>query len=278
MKMNKFFAILAMLLIFVSNNLIAQGSFYPKTTNETAMINEGIVFGIKGGVNCPRLYYTNSYLSDLPHDFVLGISGGVFVEIPFLNIFSVAPELNYQQRGGATSYVYEKVYNVNYKLQSGYASIRVPVYCYIPASKIFRPYLYLAPDVGYAFQGNISLAQPGLDIPQSDISISDANINRYYVGALGGVGFRVNVPMSRVTMVLKMDAAVNGGFLDTFSKREHQETVTATNVHAYNMQGKRFSRGLEISLSVGFIRNEADGCGNFGYYKQKQVKLSNHGF
>ncbi|MBO7083065.1 MAG: PorT family protein [Bacteroidales bacterium] len=276
--MNKFFTTLAILLTVVSFKLTAQGTFYPQR-NYDSSINKGIVFGIKGGVNLPRLYYTNSYLKGLPQDLVFGLTGGIFVEFPLFDILAIAPEFNYQQRGGATHYTYEQYYDVKYQLQAGYLSLRVPLYCYIPVSKKIQPYVFLAPDLGYVVNGNISLSQlrqpkqsgqPELDITGSNIAVSDANINRLYAGALGGVGVRTNIALSSFTLVIKTEAALNWGFLDTFSKKEHQETAISTNVHAYNMQGKRYSRGLEVQIGFGFISNGVDGCGHFTYHKSKR--------
>ena len=105
--MKKFLTALALMMAMTSNHLKAQKSFYPARIQDEAKINNGIVIGIKSGMNCPRLYYTNNYLADLPHDFMIGVSASAFIEFPFLKVGAIAPEFNYQQRGGATSYIYE---------------------------------------------------------------------------------------------------------------------------------------------------------------------------
>lgn len=260
------------LLLYAVVNLSAQGQILPSYAVETNYY-EGLLFGLKGGVNFPRLYYTNQYVSDLPHDFVMGFSVGAFVEIPFNEWLALAPELNYQQRGGATSYVYEQEYNVSYSLKANYASVRLPLIGYLRTSRSVRPYLLLGPDVGYVINGEISLSQPGLDIPDSHINLTKSNIDYWYVGMLGGVGVRANLVFREVVLVVKMDAAINFGFTDTFSDAEHNETATPTNVHAYNHQGKRLSRGLEINLSIGYIREKKDDvCGRFKTYRAKRAK------
>lgn len=271
--MNKYFTVLVLLLVITCNFMEAKNPYYPTRTRDEAKINNGVIFGIKGGLNCPRLYYTNSYLTDLPHDFMMGVSASTFVEFPFLKIIAIAPEFNYQQRGGTTSYIYEEIYNVSYRVEAYYVSLRAPFICYIPASKTVRPYLFVAPDAGYVTSGRISLSQPELDIEGSEIRLNNSNINRYYLGLLGGAGIRMNIPLRGFTMVIKTDAAINFGFIDTFSESEHQETATSTNVHAYNHQGKRYSRGLEIHLGIGFIRNkEDDVCGHFNSYHPKHIR------
>lgn len=272
--MKKLFTVLALLLAMTCNPLVAQGTFYPSRSHDTQKTHKkGIVYGIKGGVNFPRLYYTNRYVSDLPHDFMYGFTAGTFVEFPFIDELTIAAEIIYQQRGGGTSYIYEENYDVSYMLKANYVSLRVPFSYYFPISKTVKPYLFLAPEFGYALNGNISLTQPGLDIPSSYVDLNNSNINRYYFGVLGGPGIRFDFPFGGFTLVLKTDAAINYGFLDTFSPSEHQETATPTNVHAYNHQGKRFSTGLEINLGIGFIFHKRDdACKSFGTYGPRHVR------
>lgn len=268
--------VVAVVLLFWAFNLSAQTKkFYPSLTREEAGTSDGVLAGLKGGINIPRLYYTNANLRDLPHDFIVAPSAGIFIEFPLFKNFAIAPELNYQQKGGATSYIYENDYEVCYQLEAEYASVRIPIILYVPNSKIIRPYLFVAPDAGYVIGGKISLTQLGLDIENSQIGLNNSNINRLYYGLLGGAGVRMNFPFPSFTLILKADAAVNFGLSDTFSESEHNETASPTNVYAYNHQGKRNSRGLEISVSLGFIRYKGDDvCDHFNRYKTKRMKYN----
>lgn len=237
--------------------LVAQEIYYPSRPLNIH-INDKILFGLKGGVNLPRLYYSNKNLKKLPHDFMLCPTVSAFVEYKIYKKISMAVELNYQQRGGATSYVYEKDYNVTYKFQADYASVRLPFYWYWSNNYKFSPYLFLAPDFGYAIGGNISLSQPGLPIEYVSVAINDANINRMYIGLLGGIGIRKNVYRQNWIWTYKADAALNWGFLNTFAYSENNDTSTPTNVNAYNSQGRRASVGLEINISIGLSRDQVD--------------------
>lgn len=238
-----------MFLFVISASTTAQ-----KSNSSQQYEKNTIITGLKIGANIPRMYYTNKYIKDLPHDFMIGPSLGVFVEFPLFRFLSVATEINCQKRGGATSYKYEQDYDVNYKLQTYYASLRIPFYIYYPIKKNTHPYLFVGPDAGYAFSGDISLSQPGLDIAESNVTLNKSNYNPYYFGILFGVGIRHNIILTNYVVVIKYDAAINFGFTDTFSQSEHDETSTSTNVHAYNHQGERLSRGLELSISIGLIR------------------------
>lgn len=268
---NNVFIIISLLLFVAMDNISAQ-IVLPARAMETNY-NERFVFGLKGGINCPRLYYTNHYVSDLPHDFIIGLSSGFFMEFPVSNHLAIAPEFNYQQRGGSTTYEYEHDYLVHYCLKANYTSLRLPVLGYWQITRNIRPYLMLGPDWGYVINGDFSLSQPGLDIPESYVKLNNSNMDFFYFGLLGGAGVRFNLIFSGITLIIKTDAAINFGLTDTFSKNEHDETANPTNTHAYNHQGKRLSRGLEISFSIGYIPEKKDDvCDHFRLFRGKQIE------
>ena len=265
----KILLVLSMLHLFLT--LSAQKVQLPSFALK-ANYNERMFVGLKCGINIPRLYYTNEHLQDLPHNFIISPSVGAFIEVPFSTVLSVAPELNYQQRGGATSYLYEQYYHVSYQLNAHYISVRFPLNCYAPIHPSFRPYLFMGPDMGYVIAGRISLSQPGLEIPGSEVVINNSNVNRVYIGALCGAGLRFNVELPQITLVIKTDAALNWGLIDTFSKADHDDTATPTNINAYYIHDKRLSRGLEIHLSVGYVPNKKDDiCDHFGYFRNTYI-------
>ena len=245
----RFRSILTLLLFFVfCINLMAQKKF----------------FGVKAGINMPRLYYSNPALNKLPHDFKISPSISIFAEFPLLKGLSIAPEINYQQRGGATSYLYENEYDVTYSVDANYFSLRVPVSYYIPIKTYLLPYLYAGPDVGYAFNGKISLSQPGLGVGESNMDINNSNYNPFYLGVLLGAGIRHDFEFDNIVCIIKLDVALNLGINDTFSRSENEETSNPTNVNAYNPQKGRHSRGMEIHLCLGFIRkDDKSACRSF---------------
>ena len=257
----RFFVIVLSLLCVGSS--FAQKRFFPSTTGVRPKVNKGVIYGVKVGANSTWLYYTNPHLRVLPHDLMIGPTASIFVEVPFHDVFSIAPELNVQQKGGATSYIYEENYHVEYKLKALYASARIPLLFYVPVSDYFKPYAFGAAEIGRAIGGFISLSQPGLEIPEVSLPISASNMNEWCWGALVGAGIRVNIPLPHFTLVMKMDAAYNLGLSDSFSTQEHDETATPTNVHAYNHQGARFLRGLELNVGIGFVPAKRSVCDQF---------------
>ena len=222
-------------------------------------INDKALCGIKGGVNFPRLHFTEENLNKLPHDFLIYPTASLFAEFKVYKRISLGVELNCQLRGGATTYTYETDYTVNYKLHARYISLRLPVYCYLFNYQTIAPYLLLGPDLGYAYNGDISLTQPGLPISEVSVSINDSNINRFNWGMMAGIGVRKNADLNNWMIVLKLDLALNWGHLNSFSPAEVNETATPTNVHAYNSQGKRLISGVELNLSIGVSKTHNSG-------------------
>lgn len=234
-------------------------------------VSNGIVYGIKVGANSTWLYYTNPHLKVLPHDLMIGPTASVFIEVPFYDVLSFAPELNLQQKGGATSYIYEQDYHVEYKLKAMCASARLPLLLYIPVSKYFKPYVFGAAEIGNVIGGSISLSQPGLEIPSVSLPISASNMNMWYWGPLVGVGFRENIPFPRFTVVMKLDAAYSWGLSDTFSQQEHDETAIPTNIHAYNHQGARYLKGIELNVGIGITPAKRSICDQFNSSFKRQI-------
>ena len=270
--MNRRFFIMLLFVLCVGSSF-AQKSFFPSAKGVKPKVSKGIVYGVKLGANSTRLYYTNSHLSVLPHDFMIGPTASVFIEVPFFGVFSVAPELNVQQKGGATSYIYEQNYHVEYKLSAMYASARLPLLFYVPISEYFKPYVFGAAEIGRAIGGSISLSQPGLEIPSVSLPISTSDMSEWYWGPLVGAGFRVNIPFHHFTLVMKMEAAYSWGLSDTFSLQEHDETAIPTNVHAYNHQGARYLKGLEVNIGIGFTLAKRSICDQFNSSFKSQVIL-----
>lgn len=233
------------------------------------------LYGLKGGATLPRLYYSDPSLGNLTHYDTLRLpSAGLFVEFPLHNRLSLAPELNRQYRGGVVTYRNPAHGTTTYQMDACYLSLRVPVCYYLIDNSFFSPYLLAGPDLGYAYQGSLILDQPGMPIPHEEIAINDYNLCRFHLGALAGAGLRLNLSVSRVIFVVKLDAALNWGLTDTFSLFEKDETSQPVNVHAYNHQGQRLLRGVEAHLSLGCIFKGGlkDACGNFqSTYKRKKV-------
>ncbi len=226
-----------------------------------------IVVGLKGGINLPYMDYTDPNLSSLPHDTLLKPIGGIFVEIPVRDYFSVAPELMYMQRGTATSFYNRDSVWTDYDMNYHSVELRVPCIFSYKVNNWFQPYAFVGPDFGYVLGGNIiqDRTQNGTQLSHDSIGIGSSNINKFHFSVLGGVGMRFNINFSTFTLVTKLEAAYNYGILDTYSRNEHVESSDPTNVNAYNTTGYRYSKGLECCLSIGIPLRFAgkDACAAF---------------
>lgn len=79
--------------------------------------------------------------------------------------FSVRPELSLLRRGGRIVDIGKDMYDENidgihYALKSRFVDIRVPlVYSFMKAESRIRPYVYIAPVIGFATRGTIRMQE-----------------------------------------------------------------------------------------------------------------------
>ncbi len=256
--------VLISLLGLLATAMMGQQRFIPSRPPSDALLYERPVFGVKGGLTLPWLSFTDPRLMDLAPDVMPQRSLGAFVEFPLHRVVTLAPELDWQTRGGSTTYRYANHFPETYSIRAQYIALRLPVMGYYPVSDRLKPYLFVGPDLGYAFRGDIRLSHPK-DSPLLDFTdtISSYNYRRLSLGVVGGAGVRYNLPLLLVTLVFKADVSFHAGLTDTYSWRELAGQSSPLNVSAYHLNGGRFLRGLEFHLGVGFFINKPDGCGGF---------------
>lgn len=276
--MKKIF-LLAVCFVCLVGNLVAQdglvfNKFQKKGDKDRS---KAVVIGLKGGLNMANMVFTDKALSDLDENIVFRPIGGVFVEIPVMGGLSLAPELMIVGRGTDKSYVAreEQEQNItdvitNYSIESFYIDFRIPVIYRFVISDWFNPYIFAAPDAGFLLGGNISLnkMQNGTVLEEESMSveIGKANMKTFTMGVVAGVGLRFNMDFQRFSLVWKIEAAYNCGFIDTYSSMEKDDSAISGNVNAYNVTGHRYNRGIEALISIGlplkFSKN--NGCSDFG--------------
>lgn len=225
--------------------------------------------GVKGGVNLSKMMFTDWHLSDLPQQFAIRPTGGVFVDLPLTRFLGIAPELVYSERGMRTVYTHYSGYDVDYSIKSRYVDFRLPVLIGVELLPWFQPYLVFGGDVGYLLGGKVHLQQTGLPNPDLTVNLGKANMNPLYLGAFGGLGFRFFKAVNGHRAQLKIEATYNHEFLDTFSVMEHNDDAVPENVNAYNITGKRFPQGIEISVGVTLplMPDKNDACYTFSRNK-----------
>ena len=233
--------------------------------------------GLKGGLNMPEYHYSSSDLNALGKDTVMFINSlrptaGVQVEVPIGEYLYVAPELLFVSRGDSRCF-----HNIptntdlTYTAVVNYFDLRIPVGYVFPVSDFFQPYVFIGPDFGlvipYIKKYDLNLA--GLFYQGGEaVEVNKSNMTPFDVAAIGGLGFRFNIPCGRFSLVTKLEAAYNFGFLNTFSKDEMNSQVPAANLGSggthYSL-GKRYNRGVEATLSLVLPLKfqKGDACSNW---------------
>ena len=92
-----------------------------------------------------------------------------------------------------------------------------------------------------------------------------ANMYRFHAGAFAGVGVRGKVTLIGQDYLFKLSASFHQGFLDSYSKYEHNGSAQAVNVNAYKVTGERWPQGLEVTLGIAIPLDNGfyDACSSF---------------
>lgn len=247
-----------------SQELIFPSFVQPDRSNVTTI-------GFKGGIGAPSFLYTNPKLKKTPRDWFFRPLGGLFVDIP-INEWLITPSVMYTGLGISTTYIYKNDYKVHYLVHSNYLDYRLSVSYRKRLTREFFVYAFLSPGLGVLLDGDLSLNQPGLDIPSVSIEMTDANMRETNIFVAGGIGAQYYINMPRFSLTMKLEIGYNQGVSNTFSQKEIDETAIPTNVFAYNT-GKRFTRNIEMLFHIGLpLKFDKLKCFNFGSTKQNDIK------
>jgi hypothetical protein len=246
-----------------------------------AQTDNTISIGLKGGVNMPRMgYLGNRYLNSLPQATQITPMGGLFVDIPIGNVFVVAPEFDYVERGTDITYEHVSGMQVHYNLAVKFVDFRLPLEFRIPIKPYLQPYATIGAGAGMRLGGKIHMDRTDPAPLDATIDVGDANFTKIYAGAFAGIGIRSLVSIGNFDMLFKLSATYHHGFLDTYTKVEREEAVPAVNVNAYNISGSRLPQGLEVCLSIGIPLKapEDDACRTFSHDRYRRHGSGRHLF
>ena len=243
---------------------------------------KSVSIGIKGGLAFPGMTYSDKHLSNLKQDFHSDPIGGLYVDVPFGNIVSVAPEAMFVQRGVTMNYQHYSGADVNYSINSRYVDLRIPVLARLKVTDGFQPYVFAGAEAGYLLGGQIHIDRQAPVAMTETINIGKANMAAIHVGAYAGLGIRSDNDFGFATIFVRIEASYHRGFIDSYSDMEHAETAIPVNINAYNIMGKRIPKGLELCLSIGMplhFGNSDDACSTFkNNYRPKHRKGVFYGF
>ena len=267
---------------------LASMNVFAQNTNK-----HDVTLGIKAGLNHSTFIYTDKNLKSLPNNIFIRPDIGLFAEVFINDNTSLAPEVFLYSKGNLTKYQYEGYYNVTYTVKTKYIATRVPVYYYYqtftksghnirPFNKNLnttRLFVVFAPGINYLLGGNISLTQPGLPIDEVNINVGKANMNNVDFSIFIGAGGS----FTNSSLTSKVELGYNIGLINSFSQMEINESSNSTNIHAYNITGKRFNHNIELNISIGIpmkvgksVNDACESSNRYIFYSGKKHNKSNN--
>ncbi|MBE6232321.1 MAG: OmpA family protein [Bacteroidales bacterium] len=168
--------------------------------------------------------------------------------------FFIRPEVTFLGRGG-TQY-FNGVSDVTqgiYRLKSGYVDLRVPVmYTFLDESSLVRPYVFVAPVLGFSTGGTLSLQEYTMSgYEHYAMKLSKANMASAYFAASVGAGAKFQFKIAKKTFYVGLEAGYEYGITDTYSKKERKGDIVSVNGTRAVVAGVRKFSGVEVRASFG---------------------------
>lgn len=192
---------------------------------------------------------------------------GIFVEGEFgkNRQFAVRPELMFTTRGGGLKniginqldYYEEGIEDIFYKVKSHYIDIRVPlIYNIGTYDWVVRPYVYVAPILGFSTGGNIRLQATYEDCAYEGyaVDLNKSNYNSVYFAGAVALGARYHFPLGSSKAFVGLELMYEYGFTDTYGSNEKKGD--AININPWfpanaKVEGTRKYQGLEAKVTLG---------------------------
>lgn len=230
--------------------------------------------GVGGGFHTNFMRY-----SDLDEDYYpdsKNLNSGVFnvffqYEFGNKRQFAIRPEIALLRRGGKLVnirsnepdfYEMEGIEDIHYTLKSRYVDIRVPlIYNFLDADSKIRPYVYIAPALGFATRGTIRMQEDDVDGSYYGygMDLSKANMAGVYFSGSIGVGAKYQFEIAGNTFFVGLEADYELGFTDTYGSKEKDGEATVNpdlvemewSKPGYELEGTRKFSGFEIKATLG---------------------------
>lgn len=248
--MKKLFAILFFIALAV--NLTAQVDYSFGNVKHKRDKSTVPTIGIKGGLTNYHMHFAYDKYNKLSNDFVLKPGFGLFIEYPLkksLKNFAIGGEVMMINRGFRKSFNFRGYMPEVDEINTKYLDVRIPITYYFRNTEILNPYIFAAPDFGFCYSGEFTKTfSENPEYNQSlDISDSDA-MSSFDISLAVGAGIKYNIHFQMFSIVLKLDASYNFGFLNT---NNASEPVYVDNIAYHVKDDSRRNRGLEFMLSIG---------------------------
>ncbi|MCD8282761.1 MAG: OmpA family protein [Prevotella sp.] len=235
---------------------------------EEKVNNSTWYFGIGGGYRLNHMSFSGLDKTYFPTSKFTG-SGmfSVFVQGEFgrQNNFAIRPQVSFLNRGGKLTEINKSSYgedidDINYKLKAHYVDIRVPlIYNFCNRNSVVRPYVFIAPVLGFSYGGKINLEEDDADATYSgyQVDVSKASMSSVYFAGQAGLGVKFAIPVGDNRCFLGVEASYEYGFTDTYSGKEKDSEsydVAQLFSRSYKINGSRKLSGIEFQavLSIPF--------------------------
>lgn len=224
-----------------------------------------LFIGAAGGVRINHMRFSELNKNTYPsRDWTNGGVFSVFVDFEFGNNlqYALRPEFDFSRRGGRLSNINNEILGAGvtdqtYNVAINYWDFRMPVmYNFLDAGSMFRPYVFVAPIIGFPSSGDIQLRGIGADGSDKSYKVDASKSNlasTYFAMALGG-GVKCYFPVGDSKWYVGVEAAYEHGFTDTYSDKEKQQLANVnTDLFGSNYQvnGSRKFSGFEFKLTIG---------------------------
>ena len=251
--------------LFIIGFLLGLNLVSEAQMQRNAVESKAVAIGLKGGVNLPRMLYTNNpAVSQLAQDLTFTPMGGVFLDIPLGSAVTMSPEFAYLKRGTEISYEHHSGSMVHYAMSVHFVDFRLPFELRWPVKPYFQPYLVAGGEVGMRLGGQIHMDRTEPALFDQTIDVGNSNMSLIHAGAFAGLGIRSRIGLGSRDIVLKLSATVHQGLLNNFSAAEQDGSIPALNVNAYQPKGARLPQGLEVCLGIAFpLERQDDACATF---------------
>ena len=223
----------------------------------------------------------STFFPNMLNNSLIGLMG----EWEFSNYHTLGIEVAYAQRSTQLSYQFTEpsisgttTYSTQIDIAYSELFIQIPLTQYLrPASKVFRPYIFIAPRVTIPVKGGIGKLTTEANALAPDtltnlsLEFNSGNMRRWNIGAVAGLGmqFRIDFGNSYYTM-LKLDASCHYGILDTYSKYEREGNAVDENGNPINpyLLGTRHIGNATVKLTLLFPlkKIQKDACKSWGEY------------
>lgn len=247
--MKKLFTLL--FLVVLSLNVMAQVDYSFGNIKHKREKSTIPTIGIKGGLTSYHMHFAYDKYNKLSDDFVLKPGFGLYIEYPIKRLkgFTVGGEVMMIERGYRKSFKFRGDMPEVDEIKASYLDLRIPITYYFRHTEVLNPYIFIAPDFGFCYGGEMSktFADNQENNTSVNLSKSDA-MNSLDISLAAGVGIRYNIHFQVFTMVLKLDGSYNFGLLNTNGAKEPKY---ADNLAYHVKDDSRFNRGFEVMFSIG---------------------------